>query len=439
MSMELHASTSDLLMRMAEGNDIAARTEEGYVLDSGEQMDNRYVWTPKAYQVPVRIEVVAMTDSSNIRIKFAKAQFIFNWERNYDHLRATEPAKGKTCHQLGAGRVPVGEWVSFVWIVEPSYMKLIVNGEERLHIEGKFGRVSGQAAIGPAFRSKVTVRSFHVQGVEVEPAPPKPKPLLFEFDECHIAVPQELHQEAVDWYCKFLRMDIQRHSRISPIHETLQGTLLEFRHGKGAIGIVSSPQESGHFGVDWGKKDGARFVLKTGNLQATRHFLIQQGVRTTPIVTGLSGVERFDLFDPFGTCLTVMKDESLDGSTAGTVGFTVPVITVSNVKQAREWYAKHLGMRRNARRSKQGADLMMGLWRFNGVREPAVWLEEQNVEDRIERHVLPATRMYFYVEPHRFEQSYKRWQTAGAKVSDIEGRAYHVYDPDGNRINVFTC
>jgi catechol 2,3-dioxygenase-like lactoylglutathione lyase family enzyme len=318
-------------------------------------------------------------------------------------------------------------------------MKLIVNGEERLHVDGKFGRVSGEAAIGPAFRSKVTVQSFHVQGVEVDPAPPKPKPLLFEFDECHIAVPQDRHQEAVDWYCRFLRMDVQRNSRISPIHETLQGTLLEFRQGKGTIGLVSSPEEKGHFGVDWGKMDGARFVLRTGNLQATRHFLIQQGVRTTPIVTGISGLERFDFFDPFGTRLTVMKDEWLDMTIAGTVGFTVPIVTVSNVERSREWYAKYLGMRRNTRRSRQGADLMMGLWRFNGVREPAVWLEEQNTEDKLHTHVNTATRMYYYVESYRFMQSYQRWKAAGIEVSDIAGRAYHVYDPDGNRINIFTC
>lgn len=437
--MQVNETMTQLLIEMSDGNDIAVRTDEGYMLDSGDHMDNRYIWTPKAYQVPVRIEVVAQTDSSNIRIKYAKAQFIFNWERNYDHLRATEPSKGKTCHQLGAGRVPVGEWVSFVWIIEATYMKLIVNGEERLHMDGKFGRVSGQAAIGPAFRSKVKVKSFHVHGVEVEPTPPKPKPLLFEFDECHIAVPQERHQEAVNWYCRFLRMDVQRSSRISPIHDKLQGTLLEFRQGKGTIGLVSSPEANGHFCADWGVMDGARFVLRTGNLQATRHFLIQQGVRTTPIVTGLSGVERFDLFDPFGTRLTVMKDESLDSPVAGTVGFTVPIVTVSNLERAREWYVKHLDMRRNARRSRQGADLMMGLWRFNGVREPAVWLEEQNTEENIHSYVSPATRMYYYVEPHRFEQSYQRWKTAGVEVSVIAGKAYHVFDPDGNRINVFTC
>jgi hypothetical protein len=154
--------------------------------------------------------------------------------------------------------------------------------------------------------------------------------------------------------------------------------------------------EDGHFGIDWGRVDGARFVFKTGNLQAMRHFMIQLGVRISPIFIGSNSIERFDFFDPYGTRLTVIRDRNLDSSVAGAVGLSMPIISVSDLEPSRAWYAKFLGMRRNGRKSVHGAYLMMGLWRFNGVRDPVVWLEEQNISDTIDQRVRPATRMYFF-------------------------------------------
>ncbi|MDF2650106.1 MAG: hypothetical protein K0Q73_5911 [Paenibacillus sp.] len=167
--------------------------------------------------------------------------------------------------------------------------------------------------------------------------------------------------------------------------------------------------------------------------------MIQLGVRISPIFIGSNSIERFDFFDPYGTRLTVIRDRNLDSSVAGAVGLSMPIISVSDLEPSRAWYAKFLGMRRNGRKSVHGAYLMMGLWRFNGVRDPVVWLEEQNISDTIDQRVRPATRMYFYVEPHRFIQSHEKWKKSGIEVSEVSGKAYHLFDPDGNRINVFTC
>jgi hypothetical protein len=137
-----------------------------------------YVRTPKAYKVPLKIETIAKTDSTNVRLHFAKGQVILNWEENPDILPVHEPIFGHAYKVEGKGRIPVNEWVNITWIIGKDYFTVLVNDEQRFHFGKEDGLVTlgsgmpwlisnfdnllSTVGIGPAWGSQVTVKSMTV-------------------------------------------------------------------------------------------------------------------------------------------------------------------------------------------------------------------------------------------------------------------------------------
>ena len=95
--------------------------------------------TPETFKPPVAFKIVAMTDSTNIRLAFLTS-VIFNWEMRRDDLRIDNgPLAGR--HKKGAGAVPVGKWVEIDLEVQPDGMIIRVDGEERYREKADFSRV----------------------------------------------------------------------------------------------------------------------------------------------------------------------------------------------------------------------------------------------------------------------------------------------------------
>lgn len=130
-----------------------------------------YVRTPAVYEVPLRIEAVAKTDSTNLRLHYAKGHVILNWEAVPDQLACYEPVYGHAFHVRGQGRIPQDSWVKVSWVVERDFMRVLVDDELRYTNEGEngdeFHRIDyrgliGPVCIGPGWGSTVTVRSLAV-------------------------------------------------------------------------------------------------------------------------------------------------------------------------------------------------------------------------------------------------------------------------------------
>ncbi len=130
-----------------------------------------YVRTPKSYSVPLKIEAVAKTDSTNLRLHYAKGHVIFNWEANLDVLAMYEPVYGHSRVVKKSGRIPFGEWVKATWIIENDRLRVLVNDE--LRFDSRDTEVSetdrqdyrglvGPACIGPAWGSTVILKSLNV-------------------------------------------------------------------------------------------------------------------------------------------------------------------------------------------------------------------------------------------------------------------------------------
>lgn len=140
-----------------------------------------YVQTPEVYQVPVKIEVVAKTDSTNLRLHFGKGQIILNWEEDPDTFVIHEPVMGHDYKVKNQGRIPVDEWVTLTWNIDKHQTSVFVNGEERFSFSPTDGLVtlgsgmpwllanytnlSSQVGIGPAWGSTVTLRSVRVEEI----------------------------------------------------------------------------------------------------------------------------------------------------------------------------------------------------------------------------------------------------------------------------------
>jgi hypothetical protein len=93
--------------------------------------DQCFMQTEKAYRLPLRIDLKAKTDSTNIRLYFHRGEVIFNWECNMPELRIHDICTGENYGYPGRGLIPQNEYVDITWIIEKEYMAVLVNGELR--------------------------------------------------------------------------------------------------------------------------------------------------------------------------------------------------------------------------------------------------------------------------------------------------------------------
>ncbi len=134
-----------------------------------------YARTPEAYAVPLMFEAIAKTDSTNLRLHFAKGHIIFNWEALPGQMACYEPVYGHPFTVKEQGQVPEDTWVKITWVIGENQMQVLVDDELRYTNAGETGDdfhpvnyrgLFGPVGIGPAWGSTVTVRSLTVRELE---------------------------------------------------------------------------------------------------------------------------------------------------------------------------------------------------------------------------------------------------------------------------------
>jgi hypothetical protein len=118
--------------------------------------------TPETFKPPVEINIVAKTDSTNLRLAYAADQVIFNWEDNQSELRVDGgPADGH--HTPGAGHIPPGQYVKIKWQVTPTHQLIYVDGSLRFAHVGDYSHINRCVTIFTAAGATVTVKSLRVR------------------------------------------------------------------------------------------------------------------------------------------------------------------------------------------------------------------------------------------------------------------------------------
>jgi hypothetical protein len=132
-------------------------SDRGFVLAGSDRLS-----TPGTFKPPVELSVVAKTDSTNLRLAYAADYVIFNWEVDRDSLRIVGgPADGQ--HKAGAGRIPVGSYVTIRWLVTRNHQSIYVDNQLRFEHEGDYSRINRCVSVFPELGSTVTVKSIKVK------------------------------------------------------------------------------------------------------------------------------------------------------------------------------------------------------------------------------------------------------------------------------------
>lgn len=160
----------DLETLVPAGNITLSRTDEGLAM-SGPN-DTGVAIYPTAISIPVRIDLTAKTDSTNIRLKYGTGQIILNWECNMDELRVHDPIIGSHYGIAGRGKISENEFIHISWIIDHRYMLLLVEGEVRLFSENEQYMELIKAGItelppcfvgvSPAWGSVITIREMNI-------------------------------------------------------------------------------------------------------------------------------------------------------------------------------------------------------------------------------------------------------------------------------------
>ena len=147
------------ITRAMSGGD---RDESGIVLRSHRGTRGEPTTSKESYPVPIEIQYVCRTDTTDLRLAYACEQMIFNWSNNLDELRIDGgPAKDQ--HRLGAGRIPVSKFVTIRQVVNKDKMEVFVDDELRASWQGDFSKVNSPIAVFSACGAMVTLKSVHVR------------------------------------------------------------------------------------------------------------------------------------------------------------------------------------------------------------------------------------------------------------------------------------
>ena len=117
---------------------------------------------PKLFRPPFTVKTVAKTDSTNLRLYWHVGEVIFNWECSIRCLKVHDPGTGRWWDAENKGFIEVDQWHEIAWEINPSSMRVLVDGVVRFEQSGNWENVEAPVAIGPCFGSAVTVQSFEI-------------------------------------------------------------------------------------------------------------------------------------------------------------------------------------------------------------------------------------------------------------------------------------
>jgi hypothetical protein len=118
------------------------------------------IYTAQAYSSPVKFEVVARTDSVDLRLYFALGQLTFRPKGAEWQLHYRDVVDRQRTRVDGKGWIQPGQWVVITVLIRSKEICIGVDGVEWFVREGAFTGIRGTFGVGPGNGSTVGVKSI---------------------------------------------------------------------------------------------------------------------------------------------------------------------------------------------------------------------------------------------------------------------------------------
>lgn len=120
------------LRSMHKSGDLSVRFNKDELILYQLGQEGKYI-TAESFELPLRIDLIAKTDSGNIRMYYNSAGLVFNWGMSPSTLLTHDVLVPEHTPIYGVGYIPPNEYAEITWILEREYAAVIVNGQTRLY------------------------------------------------------------------------------------------------------------------------------------------------------------------------------------------------------------------------------------------------------------------------------------------------------------------
>ncbi|MGM7681840.1 VOC family protein [Cytobacillus sp. Hm23] len=267
---------------------------------------------------------------------------------------------------------------------------------------------------------------------------------MFRWDGGFIMVSWDRFDEGVEWYTTHMGWEC-----LDQVQTPLGKKAFLKMPRLGVVTVKSFDSDIDHFINETGEEGNVRLCFEIGSIENTLNYFEQHNITYSKQVTLVNGLKTFDFYGFENARFTVFenpteKDNYPDARLLG-FGEVNARIGVTDISNAVDWYTTHLGFLKVIEDREKGyAHLQTeDAYDFNVHQQS---LMDNIFLEKIDEPVRgnPAVRTYFDIRPDKFYETYNRLKDQHMELSEIAGNplegwgGFHFFDPDGNRINVWS-
>lgn len=262
-------------------------------------------------------------------------------------------------------------------------------------------------------------------------------PTLY-FDGQFIDVLWDNHGNCVEWFEKYFGWNIKMQENWKVDPRCIEGKMTQMDFGTWIVTYLTNVKLPHHFAERGTVEPNIRLCFRIQELEKWHKTFSDDGIRVSSIYKGPK-TRYFDVWaTPEGIRLTLQEDHSVDTSELLPSWIRVGV---SNLEKSVKWYEKHMGME-VIEYDRVNQFIVMSL-KLNHSEDNSFWVLEQNPEGTYTEKVDGQVQPYCWIKDREDFFKYQQYlKDAGVEASDIGGFltkgmvSFHLYDLDGNRINV---
>lgn len=271
--------------------------------------------------------------------------------------------------------------------------------------------------------------------------------MKYRWDGGFIMVSGDHFEDGVEWYTKHFGWEC-----LDQINTYVGKKAFLKMPRSGVVTLKSFDSELEHFRPGSGREGNARLCFEIGNEEDCLQYFEQHQIRVSEMITLPTGERSFDIYGFEDARITVVHNPEHAGKFPNSrlIGFgdVNMRLGVTDIQRAIQWYQEHLGFNLVKDATEEGyAHMQVEDAYFHHTLHQTmmtnIWLEWVE-ESEAGFEADPSVRTYFDIRPEHFEEAYARLVEKGLQPSEVAGDpqtgwgGFHLFDPDGNRINVWS-